>query len=490
MTIEEDIEVWRPVVELWKSQGKDLRHLEVPPELASQLGVPLELTRRREIVEDDDIEDEDTMAKKTAKQTKKKADTRTAKKRTRPAIVTETASEPTPVATAPVVGTEVPLASTVAAPPQLVQAQAAAGGEYQGSAAGEKKWKKRSQFDGDSCGYAGCTKKSAGYIVGVRSTKEGERDRRTIWFGPACVSCVREWHPTLLPMTLAELAFQRNGASDLAAVLDIEVGEVHKRLAAAGVDEKGRPLGGQGDNTMNGAPQPMQPQQQMQQPQQQQPGTGIVAREEHHTVVVNVPYDVLAATRQEMATTAAALVPFVIRTQDAMDYASGYLQRVKGLYNHIDELRKALARPFKQVVEQIQEHCKPVLADLQAVELTIKGKIDEAYQWSQQQAAQSFQAAQTAVAAGNPQGVAIATQQAMEADLSLSKGVSMRPTVKFEIIDATQLHASFWSPDMAKIKAAIDSIPLDQLQATLNAGYTPFAGVRVWVENTVAARAA
>lgn len=469
----DDIETWRLVVEHWRAQDKDLRHLQVPPELAPQLGVPLELTveRRTETTSDEDFDNEEPMAKKN---TKKKGG-----KSTKKATAPKTVSDPTPVSTAP---NEQP----------QPQAQVT-GGEHESIAPqnkNEPKWKKRSHFDGEDCGYSGCTRKADGYVPGIRATKEGERDKRTLWFGPACVKCIRLYSDSLMPLSLAQLAQQRLGASDLAGVLDLEVGEVLKRLAAAGIDERGNPL--------NGAPQPQQIPPAIQEgiangtvfSPQAPTAFPIVAKEETYSIAVVVPYDVLEATRQEMVQSGAALAQFFIRSQQQMDYASGYMQRVKGLWKTLDDSRKDMGRPFRAVVEQIQTNFKPVLEALEAVETVIKQKIDEGMAWSTQQAQAGFQAAHAALAAGDPQGVAVATQQAVGADLALSKGVSMRPKVKFEIVNPGELPPQYWSPDEDKVQAALDGMDPAQLQSVLAAGYTPIAGCRVWFENTIASRSA
>jgi hypothetical protein len=484
-----DIETWRVVIDHWRSQGKDLRHLEVPPELAAQLGVPMDMAverRREQEIETEDSEDH--MVKKNTKVkqgTKNKKAPPPPKKKSKKAPLPKpkTASaEPVPVATTNKEGFE--MLDRLALHAQISEAPAVGQGEIDehGGALGTAKWKKRREFEGDMCGYAGCTKKSDGYVSGVRSTKEGERDRRSMWYGPACVSCVRKWHPNLNPVTLAALAQQRNGSSDLAAVLDIEVGEVHKRLTAAGIDERGQSL------MIN------QPKTQFQDNSmtQRTPSTALAPSDttEQHNISVAVPYSVIGAIRSEMAATAQALSDFVIRTQEQMDYASKYMQRVKGLLKDVEDKRKDIARPFRDVINNIQAHFNPVKIDLQNVEEMIKARIDEAYRWSQQQKAQSFVEAQGALAAGDHQGVAVATQGAMAADLSLAKGISMRPKVCFEVVDPSQLPGIYWSPDPAKVQAYLDTLDLNQLQPALAAGYVIISGVRVWVENTVAARAA
>lgn len=437
-----DIDAWRLVVEHWRAQGKDLRHLEVPPELAAQLDVPLSLTKANREIETDESEEDDMASKKSKKPAQKgaKPAPKVAPKRGRPRK--ETGVEKT---------------AKTAAPASLEPKTAS---EPEAASESGPKWKKRRAFDGETCGYVDCDRKADGYVSGIRSTKEGEADRKNLWFGPACTSCVRKHHPSLTPMPLAELARQRNGVSDLALVLDLEVGEVHKRLAAAGVNDRGVAIA--------------------QEPKQEEPVNAPIqkqAGEEQHTVTVVVPYDVIGAVKGEMEGTLAALSTFSVRSQDQMNYASNYLQRVKGLYNDLDARRKDVGKPFRKQIDAVQAYFKPALEALSQVETQLKAKIQEGLAWSQQTTAQSYQQAQQALTSGDVQGVAIATQQAMGADMALPQGLSTRSKIRFEVIDASQLPGQFWSPDPAKIQAAID------------AGYTSIPGVRIWEEQNLAARA-
>jgi len=412
----EDIESWRVVVEHWRAQGRDLRHLEVPPELASLLGVPLDVTKERR--RDDDEEGDHDMA-------------------TRAAATTDDT-------------------------------------EYKGSAKGEPKWKKRREFDGDDCGYQGCTRKADGYVVGTRSTKEGKSGR--IWFGPACIKCVRKWHETLVPLTLAQLAQQRKGASDLATVLDLEVGEVRRRLEAAGIDENGIPLGGTAP-VQTPAPLP-------QQSTALAPANGHT-QEPHtnesgpqpFTVIVKIPFDAIGAIVTEMSQTLVNLAPFEIMSQEQMNYASSYLQRLKGLAQQIELHRKEIAKPFQLQVKKIKQYFDPADEALGKVEAVLKQKILAAYERARLAQAASFQQAETAIAQGDTTGAAIATQQAVAADMTLAPGISTRSTIKWEIVDPSKLPAWAWSPDPQKIQQAVDM------------GHRQIDGVRIWEEPILAARA-
>lgn len=405
----DEIEAWRVVVELWKSQKRDLKYLEVPPEIASQLGVPMEFAkvRRRESEEED--EETSTMTKQT-----------------------ETVGE-----------------------------------ANAGSAQNEPTWKKRKEFDGTTCGYVGCTHDADGYVQGTRSTKEGANGR--LWYGPACTPCVRKWHQTLVPMSLAQLAAQRTGASDLAGILDLEVGEVLKRLDAAGIDEKGQRL-------TQLAPQAAEAGATLAEVFAE-PGAAIVALEQSYTIAVVVPFDAIEAVRSEMTQTLAGIAGFVITNQEQMDYASSYLQRVKGLSNEIDAARKAISKPFRKQVEAIQTYFKPALDALSDVEKGLKARIQAGYQLAQQTQAVAFQAAEAALAAGNVQQAGLATQSAIAADLALPKGLSMRSRLKWEVVDPSQVPGPLWSIDAVKVDAAID------------AGHREIPGIRIWEDQSIAARA-
>lgn len=388
------LEDWRLVLEYWKAHGKDLRYLEIPPELADKLGVPKDVTVTKR---------EEAMADNTS--------------------------------------------------------------EYEGSGSKEPKWKKRKEFDGKSCGYQGCNRAADGYVQGTRSTKEGKSG--ALWFGPACKQCVRDWHQTLEPLTLAKLAEQRHGASDLALVLDLEVGEVLKRLDAAGIDERGRKLAIDTIVVIRGGDP------------KDAPSAEDVSVEESQTftIAVVVPFASILSKRTEAEATLAALANFHICDQSQMDYASTYLARVKGLYNEIEAEKKAISGPFKAQVTKIQKHFKPALELLSEVERTLKQKIQEGYQRAQAAQQAAFQGAERALATGDLQGAALASQQAVAADVTLSSGVQVRKTIKFRIVNPAAVPTWAWSPDPEKIQAAID------------AGWREIPGVEIYEDTTIASRA-
>ena len=379
------LEDWQAVLEYWRGQGRDLKHLEIPPELAVALGVPLTVTvAKREV----DMTEQDT----------------------------ETESFST-----------------------------------------ELKWKKRKEFDGKSCGIQGCNNKPDGYIAGKRATKESKNGR--LWYGPACKACVSKAHPSLTPMSLAELAHQRNGASDLALVMDLEVGDVLKRLDSAGIDENGRLLkDALAADAIDETVEPLHP------------------HIESFAIALSIPYDDMLAKKTEAEGTIVALQEFHITNQEQMDYASTYLARVKGLYKEIEAQRKDVSKPFRKQVEEIQKLFTPALERLLEVENLLKLKIQEGLARAQQAQQEAFVQTERALATGNLAQAAEAAQQAVASDVTLSKGVHTTSKLRFEVVSPADVPAWAWSPDPAKIQAAID------------AGWTEIPGVRIFAQETVVSR--
>jgi hypothetical protein len=366
---------WRALIEFWKGKGHDIRHLEIPRDVAEALGIELP---EEEIPKMSDEE----MAN---------------------ALMT---------------------------------------------------WKKKKFFPADKCGIVKCKRDADGYLMDIKPTKGGEGQ---LWFGPACVPCTEKSNPALKPTTLADLAKQRGGASDLALVLDVEVGEVKKRLAAAGVDEHGQPVAAPPAAPATAVPALAQ--------------AGVVASE-----AVTIPTEQLAASVAETNGTLTALGEFHIQNQEQMDAAAAFLAEVKGKWKAIDTLRKDLGGPLRDKLGEIQGYFKPALDALAKAEGILKQKISEGNARAQEAQRLALAAAEKAHSKGDVQATALAAQQAAEADVALPGGVSERPVVRFEITDPSQLPGNFWSPDPAKVQLAI------------NEGHREIPGVRIWEEKIVTSR--
>ncbi len=357
------------------------------------------------------------------------------------------------------------------------------------------KWKKKKYFDGTTCGLTGCKRAPDGYICDTKPTKDNKNGR--LWFGPACAKCLAKLKlPAEAIIPLKELARQRSGASDLALVLDIEVGEVLKRLEAASIDEQGiavreeptePPPAEETPNTEQPTPTPEQPtptpaantgegapagaQLALVPDNGTDPGTAIVA-----TPSIQMPTSTLVAHDAEAQGVIAFLQTFHVVDQPSMDNASLWVKEVKKKWNNLEEARKALGRPLREGLEQIQTYFKPAQDALKKAETALKNKITEGNARAQQAQAAALAAAQVAHQTGDMQGTAIAAQQAATADVVLPQGISQQMVVKFEVTDPSQLPGQYWSPDR------------NLLQAAINAGWTQIPGVRIWQEPQVTAR--
>jgi hypothetical protein len=347
------------------------------------------------------------------------------------------------------------------------------------------KWKRKKYFDGTQCGLTGCTQKPDGYICDRKPTKGSEVGR--LWYGPACTKCVRKHHPHLVPMTLGELVFQRAGVSDLALVLDAEVGDVIKRLQEACIDDKGNavditqpPPDGRGPN--------YSPPSVRQLAAEEWDHTGLGERQTKldlpapHTALITetipVPSDYLAAQKSEADGVVQFIAQFHVTDQRTMNLASGWVKIVKETWNQLEEQRKELGKPLRSNLKLIQEHFNPALATLKKAENALKQKITEGSQRALAAQQQALLAAQQAYQQGNPQETSLASQKAAQADVALPKGVSTRPVVCWAVENPAMVPMELCSPDPKKIQGAIDM------------GHRSIPGVNIWEEQQVSVRTA
>jgi hypothetical protein len=310
------------------------------------------------------------------------------------------------------------------------------------------KWKRKTYFDGTECGYSGCTKPAKGYVSGTKPTKGG---KGALWFGPACDTC----DPNVKPISLAELARQRNGASDLALVLDIEVGDVHKRLAALGIDDRGNAL-----PPANG-------------------GVALPATEDGIYIQAEpifVPVRDLDAKLAWLDQTLAWAATVHISNQIEMDQIGAFLVQVKGFIDNAEKARVAAVQPWENKAKEVSAFYNKVVNPAKRLEKVLKQKIDEGKQRADLAAQAAYLAAQAAHQQGNMAGVAMATQAAAAADVVLPQGIHVRPKIRWEIIDPNGVRSDLWSwvVDPAKVEAAIAA-----------GDYNLGPGIRVWEENTV-----
>lgn len=340
-------------------------------------------------------------------------------------------------------------------------------------------FKKKKYFDGTQCGMQGCSKKlpvEGSYIQGIKPTKNNDNGR--LWFGPACGGCTSP----LRPNTLAELASQHIGASALALVLDIEVGDVHKRLAAVALDVNGRPLT-HDDIKAEGIAV-----------MQQTLATNNTLIDAALNTAENVtpagflklkpviddlvPVAYIEGEMAKVQATIAFLGTFHIHTQKNMDDADAWTRQIKSMRADLDAMRLKIRKPHSDAADIVQGYFKPALDAMKMAEGLLKQKITEGNARAAQTQQAALQTAQAAHAAGNMPLAAHAAAQVAQADIVMPAGLSSQSVIKFEISDPSQVPTELWS----------SFVDPDKVQARINAGIYQIPGVRVWQEEKVSSR--
>lgn len=163
----------------------------------------------------------------------------------------------------------------------------------------------------------------------------------------------------------------------------------------------------------------------------------------------------LAAEAEELNQVLAQLHAMTITTPQAADELNELVKEFKRELKQLEENCTSTTRPTFERLEAMRDWFRPKRNALKELERV--GKLKLAEYASRLRAAQtSAQAtAGAAFAAGNvAAGHAALAASPQAADL---QGTSFRETLDFQITDASQVPAQFWSPDPVKIKAFIDS---------------------------------
>jgi hypothetical protein len=333
-------------------------------------------------------------------------------------------------------------------------------------------WKRKAHFDGSTCGLSGCSRNASGYIAGTKPTG---KDRKKVWFGPVCEPCCTKWNPAVRPYKLAELLINRS-ESELALLLDIEVGDLKKRLAAEG------PLA----NTLQAQADADQARHYDAMHAGRATGVGeavatAIAVQENISATeivltaaeVRIPKAAIEQTRTWAKSWLTYMQTVQLNSQAEIDQTNTFLQTVKGCWKDMDSFRKNLGAPLRAKLEEIQDAYLPTLNDIQQLEVITKKVLDTGLTRAKQIVEASFQAAQQAYHQGNVPVVAQATQMASHYDFRMPQGLRSRPVVKWEYTNVAELPQELWSwvPDGNKVQAAVDM------------GHRHIPGVRIWEEN-------
>ncbi len=423
MANELPLEEWRSLIDHWLQQKRNILHLEIPLEVAAQLGIKLS---------------EEDMARR---------------------------------------GQRTASARTVEAPEPREETASAAAGET-------PTWKRKAFFDGSTCGLSGCSRNASGYIAGTKPTG---KDKKAVWFGPVCEPCCTKWNPAVRPYLLQELLVNRSH-SELALLLDIEVGELKGRLekepqmslqVQADADQTAflatQTQGGVVPGTYDAWAAQGRP------AQVSQAVTAAIAIQEHITPaeivlvtdVVRIPKAYIEQAKTWASSWRAYMKTVALNSQADLDNTSLFLKQIKGYYKTMDEGRAALGAPLRAKLAEIQDAFRDGLGELSQLEVETKKVLDTGITRAKQIIEASYQAAQQAYQQGNVPAVAQATQMAVHYDFRMPQGLQARTVVKWEYTNVAELPPELWSwvPDGNKVQAAVDM------------GHRSIPGVRIWEEN-------
>ncbi len=174
----------------------------------------------------------------------------------------------------------------------------------------------------------------------------------------------------------------------------------------------------------------------------------------------------LAAQQGELTEVMAMLQDFSVDTPEDVAFAEDELASTKGQWKEWEKKRTEITKPLNAGLRGINALFKPVQSALKDIETVWKKKIVAAQTAAQREQQRLLQEAQ---ATSDPQEIQTALIAAADAPLALS-GVTMRDNWKWEVTDAAQVPADYWSPCPIKIAA----------QVKARGGAANIAGVRVW----------
>jgi hypothetical protein len=303
-------------------------------------------------------------------------------------------------------------------------------------------WKRKRQHDPGKCAVKGCRRDADGFTPTTVSNH--------LRYMPVCEKCHVD-ATTHKPTPFADVVRQRDGVEDLAKVLNLSeetVGFMIQDLTPPGV-----------------APE-------------------VVSIEEGSfdiSVVAAIPAETVKRLEKELADATAMLAQmdtFHIANQEQMDNTDALMKDVKRVWKELEDQRKSIGKPLRDQQKRVQDYFKPVLNALDRVEVLLKGKIQEAHDRARQAQQAALEAAQAAHQVGNTAQVAIATQQAAAGGLDLAPGTSQRTTTKYQLVDITQVPPQYL---MTVLNEAL-------IQAAIDQGVTQIPGIRIYEEQTLAAR--
>lgn len=151
-------------------------------------------------------------------------------------------------------------------------------------------------------------------------------------------------------------------------------------------------------------------------------------------------------------------------TAEEVEAAREALVELQKIKTKLDSERKQVAKPFRDVVDQINDVARPWIDLVDEVQQKLKNGIAEFLQKQEQERQARLREAEQ-----NP-------EKALVVGGLDSPAVSTYEYTEIEVVDEAAVPREYCSPDMAKLRAAV------------NAGATEIPGVRIQKVRRIAAR--
>lgn len=137
-----------------------------------------------------------------------------------------------------------------------------------------------------------------------------------------------------------------------------------------------------------------------------------------------------------------------ITSTEDFEFASELVKRAKANHKRLDERRTAITKPLLASKRQVDELFAPALTALKEIERALKEKIGTYTLQQTGAVVQAMQDTAAAYAAGGTPTEAIP-------ELPTAKGITVRASWDFEIVNPAEVPRELCSPDPAKIQQAI-----------------------------------
>lgn len=161
-----------------------------------------------------------------------------------------------------------------------------------------------------------------------------------------------------------------------------------------------------------------------------------------------------------------------------MEQVGSILTDIKGRVNVVEAEQKKMTAPVRAAEKAIRDFFRPALTDYQQAERILKEKISLAVRAQTQANDNAMRQAQVALEAGKPREAALAAN--VIESTAVPANISVRPRLRFEIVNPDIVPRELCSPDDAKVAAWVKAHGESHPEAC--------PGVRVWMDNQVSVR--